>query len=191
MWDPRTAPPADAETVVVPVRELSTIQQTYQWLNSGQHPFRSVVIDSLTEAQKRAADEIAGTALMKTQDWGTLLRKMDALVRAFRDLKMHPANPLECIVFVCASRTDENGTVRPFLQGQMAITLPGFVDVVAHLGITIAEDGALRRVATFQPVPGVAAKDRTGRLGTQMYDPTIPALFAAVYGAHAQEGDAA
>jgi hypothetical protein len=180
-WDTRQEPAGVEETAVVHVRDLAVLQQAFQWLNAGQHPFRSVVIDSLTEAQKRAVDQIAGTAQMKTQDWGSLLRKMEQMVRAFRDLTMHPVRALDCVVFVCGSRTDDNGVTRPHLQGQMGTTLPYYVDVVAHMALNVGESG-LERVATFAPIGGIVAKDRTGRLGTTMTDPTIPALYDAVYG---------
>lgn len=182
-WDVRNTPPDITDTAVVTIRDLAVLQQAFQWLNSGQHPFRSVVIDSLTEAQKRAVDQIAGTAQMKTQDWGSLLRKMEQMVRAFRDLTMHPVRPLECVVFVCGSRTDDNGVTRPHLQGQMGTTLPYYVDVVAYLSVVFDESGEFRNQAAFRPVDGLVAKDRTGRLGASMTDPTIPAMFAAVYGA--------
>jgi hypothetical protein len=190
-WDPRNTPPdlgddQDA-SAVVPVRDLAVLQQTFQWLNAGQHPFRSVVIDSLTEAQKRAVDQIAGTAQMKTQDWGSLLRKMEQMVRAFRDLTMHPVKPLECVVFVCGTKTGEDGIARPHLQGQMGTTLPYYVDVVAHMGVGLGDNGGLTRASTFAPIGGVVAKDRTGRLGTSMTDPSIPRMFDAVYGAEAQK----
>jgi hypothetical protein len=182
-WNAQDAPPT-ADTVVVHVRDLATVQQAFQWLNSGKHPFRSVVIDSLSEMQKRAVDSIAGSAQMKTQDWGTLLRKMEGMVRAFRDLTSHPSAPLECVVFVCGTKVEsETGKLRPNLQGQMGTTLPYYVDVVAHLALTNGDEpGEYVRRATFRPVGDVVAKDRTGRLGSHMDDPTIPALFAAVYG---------
>jgi len=187
-WDTRVAPPENIsgfETAVVQVRDLSAVQQAFQWLNAGQHPFRSVVIDSLTEAQKRAVDQIAGTAQMKTQDWGSLLRKMEQMVRAFRDLTMHPVNPLEAVVYVCGSRTGEDGITRPFLQGQMGTTLPYYVDVVAHLSVLFDDQGVFHNQAAFRPVGGIVAKDRTGRLGAMMSDPSIPKMFDAVYGANA------
>lgn len=181
-WDPVGPPPDVAESAVVHVRELASLQKTYQWLNSGKHPFRSVVIDSLTEAQKRAVDQIAGTAAMQTQDWGQLLRRMEGLVRSFRDLTMHPVKPLECIAFVCGStQRDGDPTVRPHLQGQMGRTLPYYVDVVAHMTVAVDGDGGIRRQAQFLPVGDVVAKDRTGRLGVSMDSPTIPRMLSAVY----------
>ncbi len=186
-WDPRLDPPAATDSVVVKVRDLSAVQQAFQWLNAGQHPFQSVIIDSLTEAQKRAVDQIAGTAQMKTQDWGSLLRKMEQMVRAFRDLTMHPVRPIECVVFVCGSRTDDNGITRPHLQGQMGTTLPYYVDIVAHLTVMFDEGGEFHNQASFRPVGGIVAKDRTGRLGATMPDPSIPRLFDAVNRALAQK----
>ena len=127
------------ETVVVKIRDLKTLQSVFTWLNRGQHPFRSVIIDSLSEVQKRAVDEIAGVEQMRTQDWGALLRKGESLVRAFRDLTMHPANPVACVVFVCltAERGDQKVQQRPYLQGQLGTSLPGFVDVVGYLAVEL------------------------------------------------------
>jgi hypothetical protein len=182
-WDTKGEPPV-ADTVVVHVRDLTSVQQAFQWLNSGRHGFKSVVIDSLSEMQKRAVDSIAGTAQMKTQDWGTLLRKMEGMVRAFRDLTTHPTAPLTCVVFVCGTKVEnETNKLRPNLQGQMGTTLPYYVDVVAHMALAPGDEpGEYVRRATFHPVGDVVAKDRTGRLGGHMDSPTIPALFARVYG---------
>lgn len=182
-WDTKGEPPK-ADTVIVHVRDLNTASQAFAWLNQGKHAFNSVIIDSLSEMQKRAVDSIAGAAQMKTQDWGTLLRKMEGMVRAYRDLTMHPTAPLSCVVFVCGTKVEnETGKLRPNLQGQMGTTLPYYVDVVAQLALAAGDEpGVYVRRATFQPLGDVVAKDRTGRLGTSMDDPTIPALFARVYG---------
>src|SRR6185436_12570008 len=86
--DPREAPPelGENDSALLTVTDLETVQRAFQWLTQGQHPFRSVIIDSLSEVQKRAIDAIAGPAQMKLQDYGALLRKIEAMVRAFRDL---------------------------------------------------------------------------------------------------------
>ena len=191
-WDPRVAPPADAETVVVPVRDLASVQAAYQWLNAGKHPFRSVVIDSLTEMQKRAVDQIAGTSAMKLQDYGELLRKMEGMVRAFRDLTMHPVKPLGCVAYVCgtAEQGQENPVLRPALIGKLAVSLPYYVDVVAYMTAAAGADGAVERTALFAPLGGIVAKDRTGRLGVTMAGPSIPKILQAVYGATPQKEDA-
>lgn len=181
-WDAKGPPPV-ADTVVVHVRDLKTVQDVFAWLNSGKHQFNSFGVDSLSEMQKRAVDSIAGTAQMKTQDWGTLLRKMEGMVRAFRDLTTHPTAPLQCVVFVCGTKVDSTDKLRPNLQGQMGTTLPYYVDIVAHMALAPGDEpGEYVRRAVFHPIGDVVAKDRTGRLGSHLDDPTIPALFERVYG---------
>src|SRR5579863_1826677 len=101
-WDPMTgAPPPTPdgtwETCVVIVRDYRVVDQVYGWLNSGQHPFNSIVVDSLTEIQKRCLDNIAGTDQPQTQHWGALLRQIEGFVRDLRDLAFHPIKPLDSI----------------------------------------------------------------------------------------------
>lgn len=182
-WDTRNAPP-EADTVVVRVRNVKAAQEAFTWLNAGKHHFRSVVIDSLSEMQKRFVDDIAGTAQMKTQDWGTLLRKLEKLVRSFRDLTDHPSAPIENVIFVCGTKVEnETGRLRPNLQGQMGTTLPYYVDVVAYLSYVPGEElGTFTRRAHFLPLGDVSAKDRTNSLGAYMDDPTVPKIRSLMAG---------
>lgn len=182
-WSPYESPPevGEWETTICFVRDFDTMQRVYQWLNSGQHPWRSVTLDSLTEIQKRCLDAVAGTNAPTQQDWGTLLRQMEDLVRKFRDLTLHPTRPLESVNFITTTKND-NGTLRPHLQGQLGLTLPYFVDVVGYLYVTSDANGLPARHMLVQPLPGYAAKDRTGRLGTVVEHPHIQRMIGEVYG---------
>ena len=99
-WNPmKDAPPepGDWNCCVVEVRDFATLTRAFDWLNSGKHCFKSVALDSLTEIQKRCKDAIRGTDdVMNERQWGQLLIRMDKLVRDYRDLTMHPTNPIEC-----------------------------------------------------------------------------------------------
>lgn len=186
MWDGIDTPPVydgTWDTCIVPVRKVDSIRQGFQWLNSGRHPFRSAGIDSLTEVQKRVVDEIVGSAQMQMQDWGTLLRKVEAQVRAFRDVAAFEGNPLQVVTFVCttAEKGKETVVLRPGLQGQLGLSIPYFVDVVTYLTLSVEPDGYLHRKALFQPVGGIVAKDRTNMLGTDMLDPTIPKMLDLIF----------
>lgn len=176
MWDPRTPPPdmAEIDTAVVKLRRFDEMDFVYQWLNSGQHPFRSFIVDSLTELQKRAIDMIAGTNAMRTQDWGDLLRRMEFLVRAMRDLADHPTNPIPLVLFVCFTQ-EKGGHRRPLIQGSLGNTLPFYVDVNGYL--TVVDDPSdptqAARALFIQPVQvGLVVKDGTDLL-TQHYGPVI------------------
>lgn len=136
-WDPiAEAPPeydGSWETCIVIVRDYKTVQATYEWLNSQPHPFRTVVLDSISEIQQRAIDALTGTDQLKIQDWGQLLRQLSALLRDIRDLGAHPTYPLECIVAICMMHTDGNSGKRtPLIQGQIAERMPYWFDVCGY-----------------------------------------------------------
>jgi len=197
LWDPaRWAPPGEPDcdpeqpaltpTTRVMVRDFGTMSRVYQWLNAGRHHFRSLVIDSLTEIQKRCLDAIVGTSMPQTQDWGVLLTQMEALVRQLRDLTFHPTRPLTVVQINCLTTTDKRGILRPFVKGQLQETLPGFVDVVGYLYTEVGPTGALVRRLLVQAAPGYAAKDRTGRLGAVLSEPDVQDMLAR---AHAPAND--
>lgn len=185
MWDPSMTPPVNDgtwDTTLCFVRNFETLQRVFQWLNSGQHPWKSVSLDSLTEIQKRCMDSVVGTSAPRQQDWGTLLQEMETLVRQFRDLTMHPTNPLEAVVFITTTRADQRGIVRPHLQGQLGLTLPYFVDVVGYLYTQVSAGGDLERQLLVQAYPGFLAKDRTGRLPAVVSNPNVQEMMEVIYG---------
>jgi hypothetical protein len=138
-WDPlREEPPvADGswDTVVVQVRNYEDVIKAFQWLQTGKHQFKSLIIDSISELQVKCMDQIAGTEQLKMQQWGELLRHMGALLRDLRDLTMHPTQPLEAIVLTAMARQGQDGKYRPYLQGQLAVQAPYFYDVLGALTI--------------------------------------------------------
>jgi hypothetical protein len=161
-WDPKDEPPKvkDDDSVVVTVKDMSILRQVTQWVQSGKHPFKSVIVDSLMEIQKRMIDNIAGVNQMQIQDWGTALRQMEAFVRVLRDKTMDNGHSLPCVVFTAGSVT-KDGRTRPFLQGQIAELVPYFVDVQGYLTVRSDDAGELERTLQIQPINNIAAKDRT------------------------------
>jgi hypothetical protein len=173
-WDPtRDAPPAagDWDTCHVAVRDFQTVNKAFEWLLNGAHPFKSVVLDSLTEIQKRCKDSISGTETPAERDWGLMLIRMEHLVRAFRDLVFHPTNPLDAVVILALTQ-DKNGKRRPAVQGALGVSLPGYVDLEGYLFVQTAEDGTETRRLLIHPRDGFEAKDRTHTL-TQVYGAAI------------------
>jgi len=172
-WDPmREAPPAADgtwNTCVCSITDFDQVDQVYTWLRSGNHPFRSVVIDSLMEMQKRAIDKIAGMDQMKTQDWGELLRRLEGQVRSFRDLTMIESNSIQVVVFIVGSTAGEDGKQRPLLQGALKNTVPYYLDVVGYQYTQVdPATGEMSRKLLTSPMPGFVAKDGTGKLPAVM-----------------------
>lgn len=181
-WDVTkgTPPPATEETCIATVKNFQALGMLLQWLQSGKHPFRSVVVDSLTEVQKRCLDNITGVEAADQRAWGEVLRKMEGLVRAFRDLTIPNGVPtLDTVVFVAGSQV-KDGITRPHLQGQLGNTLPYFVDAVGYLYLQQNEDGDIIRKLLLQPVGGFSAKDRTGKFGTVINNPDVANMLGVL-----------
>lgn len=143
--DPKAITPANPtgewDICVVHVQEWSTVQMVYQYLLQWPLPFVSVVIDSITEIQRRCKANLKGTEVMKIQDWGVLLSVMDATIRGFRDLCLIPQLAVRCVVFVSETRESQTGRLVPHMQGQIATSLPYWVDICGYLYQDYEVDG--------------------------------------------------
>lgn len=168
------------ETCVATIDNFAKLGHIYSWLRSGSHPFRSFVLDSLMEVQKRWMDDEVGQNIMKTQDWGSVLRALESLVRNLRDLVDIEEAHLDCVVIVTGSVPDDRGIARPLLQGQLKNTLPYFTDVVGWYSVQPDPENPMemKRVLNVGPTPWAVAKDGTGKLGgPQIFDPNLTDLY--------------
>lgn len=170
-WNPNFPPPGMpgcqqgqeqvAPTVRVIVQDWPTWQRVFYWLLQGQHPFVSVVLDSLTEIQKRCRDNIRGTEQMQLQHWGQMLIEMETVVRNLRDLAKSPYSPLMNVVILALTDMNKDRG-RPLVQGALQVALPGFVDLVGYMATQPTADGqSLVRTMLVQPYGVYVAKDRT------------------------------
>lgn len=171
IWDP-TDPPPEApkvakgqpewDTAIVPVREWRDVLKVLDWLKQGDHPFRSVTVDSISELQYRYVEHVAGRGQMKIQDWGAALREVGGFVRDLRDLTMHPTHPLEAVVLTSMTKEDQQGVMRPYLQGQLRDQIPYLPDVCAWLYVEPDEDGVETRWLQTRRMNFKEAGERVG-----------------------------
>lgn len=192
-WDPlREGPPtADGtwDICVVTVRSWDTVMRTYDWLNQAPHGFTSLVVDSITELQRRCKANLVGTEQMKIQDWGVLLASMDAVIRGFRDLTLVTTNAVKCVVFIAETRESKNGKWRPYMQGQIEVGLPYWMDVVGYLYVESGIDAngqangqLIRKLLVSPHDPQFEAGERVqGRLGTIVDSPNVTTIMSTIY----------
>lgn len=200
-WDPQAeAPPvADGtwDVCVVVVRQYMDMVRAYEWLNSGQHPFTSVGIDSITEIQVKLKEQVSGSptgAQMDQRKWGELLAYMEDLLRRFRDLTEHPTKPLQAVVLT-AMTTFQDGKWRPFMQGQSAKKVPYFYDVIGYVYVELVYDPndptqppqeVHRMLTRFDPT--IIAGERVGgRLPRVIDSPRVDQMLDQVFGPVQQE----
>lgn len=181
-WDPtRDAPPVADGTwthCIVAVTKYQVLETVYQWLESGQHPFVSVVLDSLMAVQKRLIDKLTGTAQLQQQDWGEVLRALEQKVRDLHDLTLSEHNTVNVVVLTCGTK-DVEGKRVPLLQGALRDTLAYLLDAVGYLYLAPGTDGQQSRNLLVQPTATIVAKDGTNMLGGPVIGaPNLTTLYA-------------
>lgn len=199
-WDPREAPPVwdgTWDVAVVNVSGWDVVQQGYQWLQTGRHQFQTVVIDSISEIQRRAKANIAGLDQMKIQDWGQLLTIMDNVIRGFRDFTNELHNPIRVAVFIAETRQNQDGKYVPYMQGQISVSLPYWMDIVGYLYVdqiqsTDPNTGApsstpVRRLLVAQHPQFEAGERVQGLVGPVIDDPDISTILERVYPSYQQQ----
>ena len=186
VWDPVMQQPPQADgswdTCMVYVHSYDSVTAALRWLQSGNHPFASVIIDSISEVQQRCVDALVGIDQMKIADWGSLLRIVSDTIRKFRDLITHPTRPLWSVVFIAMTR-EVSGKWRPFVQGALADTLPYYVDICGYLFINPepAGPGWPGNVLLVSPNAQYESGERVGGcLGPVVVNPNVSSIIQSV-----------
>jgi hypothetical protein len=162
------------------------LEEAFGYLRANGHKYKSVVIDSLTEVQKKLNEHIVKKFpgkrrdyedLMSMSDWGYSMDRLRRMCRAFRDLPMN-------VVFIAlevAEITEEETFIKPALSGKtLSDELMGWVDAVVYCaGPQKDEDGNVHYLGQIVPGKGRRAKVRVPA-GTHV-PPVIELDFANLY----------
>ncbi len=177
---------------VVRIKTWQELQNIYDELFRGEHGYKTIVIDSLTELQKfnmygimedlLVAEPTRDPDIPGMREWGKSTEQIRKFVRAFRDL---PINT----VFTALTKEDRNprtgiSTKRPSLSGKLASEVPGFVDIVLYMYFKRVDDTVLR-LLTPTSTDEVVAKDRTGKLPPVFgheQEPTMATVYGFIQG---------
>ena len=172
------------EVDTIRVTSWKEMQQVYNALYDGDHPYKTVVLDSLTEIQKFSMYNIMTDLIQKRPDldpdvpgmreWGKNLEQMRKMVRGFRDLEMHT-------IFTALNMSDKDQktgltTMQPMLSGKLAKEVAAFLDVVVYYYVKQIGDGSdaeFKRLLLTQKTDAQVAKDRTGKLPMIIEGPTM------------------
>lgn len=172
------------EVDTVRVTTWKEMQEVYNALYEGDHPYKTVVLDSLTEIQKFSMYGIMTDLIQKRPDldpdvpgmreWGKNLEQIRKMVRGFRDLDMHT-------IFTALSKSEKDTktgitSMKPSLSGKMADEIAAFLDVVVYYYVKQIGDGTdaeFKRLLLTQKTDSQVAKDRSGKLPMIVESPTM------------------
>lgn len=150
---------AEWESCITYVDDVSLIGAAYKVLASGNHPFESLSMDSVTEGQQRIIDKLVGTRQLEIKHWGAILRQISSMTRQYRDLIKHPSHPLWSVAFVAGTHFDKTvNRWRPLVQGQSQDFLPYYVDIEGYLYASPNGD----RELLIGPHPAYETGERVG-----------------------------
>jgi len=190
-WDPMTEPiprhDGTWDACIVTITQWVHVQQVFRHLTQVEHDFCSVVIDSITEIQRRLKANLKGTEAMQMQDWGQLLTQMDSTIRAFRDMTMLPG-PIQCVVMIAETRQNgKTGKWEPYMQGQIGISLPYLVDICGYLYVDMAPDENGQPTKKVRKLwigshPQFETGERVqGTLGDVVTEPNIDSMMKTIF----------
>jgi hypothetical protein len=163
------------------------IQKIYNDLYNGRHPFKTVMVDSGTEAQALNIGHLLGydgkvnlaADLPKFEEWNETTTHMRRFFRAFRDLRMN---------FICTALTYESPdprtakadnprmVIRPNFTQKLRSEVPAFFDTVLYMYSKINGEANTRYVQTDKD-NYVSAKCRFPGIKRSIKDPTIESLY--------------
>jgi len=170
---------SDWDTCIVRLTKWQQWEQVWGQIENGKHPFRSTLLDSISELQTVLIDGIAGESQLTQQQWGTVLRKLTSMLRDMRDLTEHPVNPVE-VVAATALEKSYTGVLKPLLQGAAVDVVPYLMDGLFYL-TRDSKDGS-RKLLT-QASDFLSAGNRAEHvLPCVITNPTIPGMLDTVFG---------
>jgi len=159
------------------------ITDIYKFLTEQPHEYKTIVIDGVRAMQELCHEQVMKEAAARErrdpevpqqQDYGRVASRMKLVLQRFVSLPMN-------VIMTCQEQSMQNQltmkmSTRPHLQESLALLIPGLFDVVLHLDVAVKMvDGKsiTTRLAQCQPDGQYVAKDRSGRLGSVIEDPTM------------------
>jgi hypothetical protein len=170
-WDPKraTVPRDDGtwDTCAVTVYDHEVPFLVLNTLRTGQHPFNTVTLDSTSNLQQRTIMGMRGTAAMRQEDWGSLLRVVNAMITGYGDLVSNPVKRVWSVNFIAGTKWDPVAKKqRLMLQGASQDYIPYVPEIQGY--VYDAGDGT-RRMWIGGSRPDIEAGNRLwGRLPDEM-----------------------
>lgn len=161
------------------IKTLDDLIEVYEYLKSGDHKFKWIALDSISEMGEVVLAEEKENNKDARAAYGELIIAMNDIIKKFRDL------PLNVIMTAKQKRYVDEDTNRthygPDLPGKnLANGIPYLYDEVFALRVEKDDEGKIYRTVQTGPDIQYIAKDRSGRLA--MFEkPNLKAISGKIY----------
>lgn len=174
----------DAKIDIVSLTEWKKLQQVYNDLHAGKHPYKTVAIDSGTEVQQLAMNDVLGTTgrvldvgiTPEFKDWYKNTEQMRRMVRAFRDL------PMNTVITALEMESEDPRThrkmKRPAFSNKLSAQIPAFFDAVFYMYVKeVKGDVPNERKILTDKTDAAVAKCRIQGMPLVLDNPTVPTIY--------------
>jgi hypothetical protein len=169
---------------IVSLTEWKKLQNVYNDLYDGKHPYKTVILDSGTEIQQLAMNDVLGTTgrildvgiTPEFKDWYKNTEQIRRMIRAFRDL------PMNTIVTALEMDAQDPRTKvmmkRPAFSNKLSAQVPAFFDAVFYLYVKeVKGDAPNLRLILTDKTDRVVAKCRVQGVPLVLENPNMPMIY--------------
>jgi hypothetical protein len=169
---------------IVQLTDWLKLQDIYDDLRKGKHPYKTVVIDSGTEIQQMAMNTVLGTSgkvldvgiTPEFKDWYKNTEQIRRMIRAFRDLPTHTI--ITALEMDFEDPRTHKRHKRPAFSNKLAAQVPAFFDAVLYMYTReIKGDAPNERLLLTDKTDTVVAKCRVQGVPLTMKNPTMPTIY--------------
>jgi hypothetical protein len=159
-------------------KRIARLGEVYKHLLTAeaQNRWKWIIVDSITEISQNMVEKLQvefPDAKDTLRLYGENAKLMRALIKSFRDL------PHYNVVFTALSEDDKDESNKRYIGismvGKMSQQIAGYLDEVLFYFIRKDDAGNETRLLLTQPVEGIIAKDRSGKL-SKFEEPNLAAI---------------
>lgn len=168
---------------VIQASSMGEVRKVYKYLQAGDHPFKTVVIDPLWELQRLMMEEVmakyptkrAFNRVSTMQDWQLVTEDFRKMLEAFRALPLHTV-----LIAHAQNRQHEEDVVEPLLQGKSMLSFAiRSMDLLGYMRIGETKKGEDPvRELVVEGTETISAKNRGGALPSVIPNPNLTDIFA-------------
>ncbi|MEQ1675048.1 MAG: ATP-binding protein [Chitinophagaceae bacterium] len=174
---------------VVDIRSWADFQDVLNEFNAGKLPYKTIVVDSITEMATIGLEEIVQRSIQASklagklhdpdqpelQDWGRNQTRVHKLIRYFKALECNVF--FTALEFLDAARPSKPMMMPSLNTKRLVGELPGKVDEVWYFYKKDREDGTTDRILLTDEIERVMAKDRSRTLPQTIANPTMQIIY--------------
>jgi len=151
--------------------------------------FKTIIVDSLTEMysvllNSYIAAQGRARAMPQLQDYGLISKRIMDFLRG--NVRTSPAHFI-ATAGTAMDKDEDVGAIHfsPDILGKLNVRAGRMFDIVGYLVSEVSSKSGIisvGRTLQVQPYKRVRAKDRSGKLGDKVEDPSMITIYNAVYG---------